>query len=136
MNIGQAAKATGVSAKMIRYYEDIGLLAKVGRRESGYRDYAPADLHRLSFVRRARLLAFPIERIRVLLALWTDRERSNADVRAVALSQITELEKQEAALHTMIATLRELVGSCKRGNRPDCPIIAELSGAAPAKSRK
>jgi Cu(I)-responsive transcriptional regulator len=130
MNIGQAAEASGVSAKMIRYYERIGLVPVPGRRESGYRDYSPDDLHRLKFVRRARELGFPIPRIRALLALWSDQARSNAEVRAVAREHVAELEAQAARLEEMIATLRHLVAGCARDRRPDCPIIGELAGGS------
>jgi Cu(I)-responsive transcriptional regulator len=140
MNIGQAAEASGVSAKMIRYYEGIGLVPAPGRRESGYRDYAPDDLHRLKFVRRARELGFSVPRIRALLGLWSDQSRSNAEVRAVAEEHVAELEAQAARLEEMIATLRHLVAGCARDRRPDCPIIQELAGGSapppPATARR
>src|SRR4051812_5760904 len=128
MNIGQASAASGVSAKMIRYYESIGLLPPAGRRDSGYRVYDEPDLHRLRFIKRARDLGFPIETIRDLLALWGDRERSNAEVRKVALRHVADLEAQAAKLEAMIGTLKSLVGACARGNRPHCPIIEDLGG--------
>ena len=128
MNIGQAASASGVSAKMIRYYEAIGLLPAPARRESGYRDYGEHDVHRLRFVRRARDLGFPIERIRSLLALWSDRSISNAEVRAIATAQIAELDARARQLDTMVATLRHLVESCRGRSRAPCPILAELGG--------
>src|SRR5918995_4076104 len=128
MNIGRAAKASGVSAKMIRYYESIGLLPTAGRSANGYRDYDAQDLHRLRFVRRARELGFPIERIRDLLSLWSDRDKGNAEVRAVANRHIAELEAQALRLQEMTATLRHLVKSCRGENRADCPIIADLAG--------
>jgi MerR family transcriptional regulator, copper efflux regulator len=131
VNIGQAAKASGVSAKMIRYYEATGLLPPADRRASGYRDYSETDVHRLRFVRRARDLGFPIDTIRELLSLWSDRRRSNADVRAVALGHVANLEAQAARLQEMIGTLRHLVDACSRGDRPHCPIIAELEGGVP-----
>lgn len=141
MNIGQAASASGVSAKMIRYYEQIGLLPAAGRRESGYRDYGPEDVHRLGFVRRARDLGFSIEQIRSLLALWSDAGRSNADVRAIARTHLREMEEQARKLQDMIGTLKALVGSCETGARATCPIIEELGDhrpapAAPAKPRR
>jgi Cu(I)-responsive transcriptional regulator len=133
MNIGQASRASGVSAKMIRYYESIGLLPEATRKDSGYRDYDSMDVHRLAFVRRARDLGFSIDRIRELLLLWSDRERGNADVRAIANAHIGELQEQAENLETMIATLRHLVRSCRGENRAECPIMADLSrGAAPA----
>jgi MerR family gold-responsive transcriptional activator of gol and ges genes len=137
MNIGQASRASGVSAKMIRYYESVGLLPAADRRESGYRDYDEPDVHRLGFVRRARDLGFQMAEIRELLGLWADRGRSNADVRALAEKHIGDLERQAARLQEMVATLRHLVDTCAHGgDRPDCPIIHELGGghAAPAEA--
>ena len=141
MNIGQAAAASGVSAKMIRYYESILLLPAAGRRDSGYRDYGEEDVHRLSFVRRARDLGFSIEQIRSLLALWTDTGRSNADVRAIARTHLREMEEQARKLEAMIGTLKTLIGSCETGKRSACPIIEELGDhkpapAAPVKARR
>ncbi|MDP3545856.1 MAG: MerR family DNA-binding protein [Phreatobacter sp.] len=132
MNIGQASAASGVSAKMIRYYESIALLPAAGRRDSGYRDYGEEDVHRLGFVRRARDLGFSIEQIRSLLALWSDTGRSNADVRAIARTHLKEMEEQARKLQDMIATLKALVGSCEKGPRSACPIIEELGDHRPA----
>lgn len=132
MNIGEAASASGISAKMIRHYEAIGLIPPAGRRDSGYRDYGEDDIHRLRFVRRGRELGFSIERIRALLLLWSDRNRTNADVRKLALEHVGELEAKAAELQEMIVTLRGLAGACKRGDRPDCPIISELGGGVAA----
>jgi MerR family transcriptional regulator, copper efflux regulator len=132
MNIGKAANASGLSAKMIRYYEEIGLLPKAARRDSNYRDYDDADVHRMVFIRRARELGFEVELIRSLLGLWSDRSRSNAEVRAIAMKHVEEMEAQAARLQDMIGTLRGLVGTCKRGNRPDCPIMTELAGGGVA----
>lgn len=129
MNIGQAASASGVPAKMIRYYESTSLIPAAGRRESNYRDYGPEDVQRLVFVRRARDLGFSIEQIRGLLALWSDRDRSNAEVRAIAEGHVKEMRKQSAKLRSMIATLQRLMESCERGERAECPIIAELRGS-------
>jgi Cu(I)-responsive transcriptional regulator len=134
MNIGMASRASGLSAKMIRYYESIGLLPEAARRDSNYRDYDESDIHRLVFVRRARELGFEVGLIRSLLSLWSDRRRSNAQVRAVAMKHVENLEAQAAQLQEMIATLKDLVGACKRGGRPDCPIMEELAGVAPARS--
>jgi MerR family copper efflux transcriptional regulator len=128
VNIGQAASASGVSAKMIRYCEAIGVLPAAARRESGYRDYGEHDVHRLRFVRRARDLGFPIERIRSLPALWSDRSISNAEVRAIATAQTAELGMQAQQLDAMIATLRHLVESCRGRPRAPCPILEELGG--------
>ncbi len=129
MNIGHVAKASGLSAKMIRYYESTGLVPSADRRASGYRVYSESDLHRLMFVRRARELGFSVEFIRELLALWSDRGRSNTEVRAIALKHVADLEAQAEKLQGMIATLRDLIGTCRRGNRPDCPILSNLAGA-------
>jgi Cu(I)-responsive transcriptional regulator len=132
MNIGQASRQSGVSAKMIRYYESVELLPEAARKDSGYRDYDSMDVRRLAFVRRARDLGFSIDRIRELLLLWSDRERGNADVRAIANVHIAELQEQAKTLEAMIATLRHLVRSCRGENRAECPIMADLSrGAAP-----
>ena len=127
MNIGDAAKASGVSAKMIRYYEEIGLVPKAARRESGYRDYADADVHRLRFIRRARDLGFTVEQIGDLLGLWSDRSRASASVKALALSHVEELRRKKAEIEGMIASLEGLAQSCHGDDRSDCPILEELS---------
>lgn len=129
MNIGQAAAEVGISAKMIRYYESIGLLPAVDRRDSGYRSYSPDDISRLKFVRRARSLGFSVPQIEQLMQLWSDRNRSNEEVRKLALDHAAGLEAKARQLQEMIATLRKLAQDCKRGDRPDCPIIRELAGA-------
>jgi Cu(I)-responsive transcriptional regulator len=131
MQIGAAAKATGVSAKMIRHYESIGLIPSADRRDSNYRDYGASDIHRLGFIRRARDLGFSMEQIRDLLKLWGDRERSSADVKRLTLSHIGDLEQKIAALQEMRDTLSHLVDCCDGDHRPDCPIIKGLEGAAP-----
>lgn len=133
MNIGQAASESGISAKMIRYYESVGLVPRAGRTNGGYRDYDHADIHRLQFIRRARDLGFPIERVRELLKLWSDRRRSRADVKALALDHIQELEARAAELRQMIRTLRHLADACDGSDRPDCPIIEELEGGCAAR---
>lgn len=130
MNIGDAARASGVSAKMIRYYEDIALLPPAVRRASGYRDYGADDVHRLRFVRRARDLGFSIDEVRELLSLWHDKSRQSSDVKALASRHITALHSRIDALRTMAATLETLVDCCAGDNRPDCPILADLSGDA------
>lgn len=129
MNIGQVARASGLSAKMIRYYESTGLVPGPARRASGYRAYSEADLHRFVFVRRARELGFSVERIRELLALWSDRTRSNVEVRKVALRHVSDLEARAEKLQGMIASLHELIGTCRRGTRSECPILRSLAGA-------
>lgn len=133
MQIGDASKATGVSAKMIRHYESIGLIPAADRRSSNYRDYAAEDVHRLGFIRRARDLGFSIEEIRELLKLWGDRDRSSRDVKTLTLGHIDELDRKIALLTEMRATLSHLVSCCDGGDRPDCPIIESLAGAAPLK---
>ncbi len=134
MQIGQAAAASGASAKMIRHYEAIGLVAPAGRRDSNYRDYSADDVARLRFVRRARDLGFSIERIRDLLALWSDRGRSSAEVKRIALDHIADLETRISALREMAATLHDLADGCAGNERPDCAIIEGLAGrsCAPA----
>lgn len=128
MQIGQAAKASGASAKMIRHYEAIGLVAPAGRRDSNYRDYSAEDVARLGFVRRARDLGFSIERIRDLLALWSDRGRSSAEVKRIALDHVADLEQRIAAMREMVGTLQGLADGCAGDARPDCPIIEGLAG--------
>ncbi|MGI6246417.1 MAG: Cu(I)-responsive transcriptional regulator [Pseudochelatococcus sp.] len=132
MNIGEAARASGVSAKMIRYYEAIGLIDGVARTRSGYRVYEDADVHTLRFIRRARDLGFSLARIETLLALWRDRARASADVKRVALDHIAELEARMRELQQMADTLRHLANNCHGDGRPHCPIIAELSEGAEA----
>lgn len=131
MQIGDAAETTGVSAKMIRHYEAIGLIPPADRRASNYRDYGPADVHRLGFIRRARDLGFSIEEIRALLRLWADRRRASRDVKALTLAHMRELDAKIAFLNEMRGTLAHLVACCEGDTRPDCPIIESLAGAAP-----
>jgi MerR family transcriptional regulator, copper efflux regulator len=127
MNIGEAAAASGVSAKMIRYYESIGLVPNVVRTQAGYRVYAESDVHTLRFIRRARDLGFSVEQMETLLALWSDRTRASADVKRVAAAHITELERKMREIEGMAKTLRHLVHNCHGDSRPDCPIIEDLS---------
>ena len=126
MKIGQASAASGVSQRMIRHYEKIGLIPDAPRRDSGYRDYDKRDVHTLHFIGRARDLGFPIEDIRRLLALWTDRDRSSADVKELALSRAAELRDRIAVLEGMRRTLEHLAQSCHGDDRPNCPILDEL----------
>lgn len=127
MNIGEAALASGVTQRMIRHYEWIGLIPKAARRASGYRDYDERDVHTLRFIARSRDLGFPIEEIGKLLALWRDRSRASAEVKALALARIEELKKKERQLAEMRRTLEHLAKTCQGNDRPDCPIIEELA---------
>ncbi len=129
MNIGQAARASGVSAKMIRYYEETGLLPAARRDPNGYRVYGEADLHSLRFIRRARDLGFSAARIETLLGLWRDRGRASAEVKALAEAHVAELEAKAAELAAMARTLRDLARSCAGDARPDCPILDDIAGA-------
>lgn len=135
MNIGEASGASGVSAKMIRYYEQIGLIRAVARTESGYRIYSPTDVETLRFIRRARDLGFSVEEMTTLLALWQDKQRESADVKRVALQHVAEIEKRISELEGMARTLRHLAGHCHGDDRPDCPILDDLA-AVPETSRK
>jgi MerR family copper efflux transcriptional regulator len=126
MNIGEASKSSGISAKMIRYYESIGLISPAGRTDSGYRVYSEHDLHTLHFVRRARDLGFSVEQMNELLALWKDRSRASADVKRIALEHVQELERKAEALRDMAATLKHLAAHCQGNDRPDCPILEGL----------
>lgn len=126
MNIGEAAKASGVSAKMIRYYESIGLIPAAGRTTSGYRVYSATEVQMLRFLRRSRDLGFPVGKIEELLALWRDRSRHSADVRRLALEQIDGLERKIQEMQAMMSTLRHLVDACCGDHRPDCPILEDL----------
>ncbi|WP_375457624.1 Cu(I)-responsive transcriptional regulator [uncultured Enterovirga sp.] len=128
MRIGDVAAASGVSAKMIRHYEAIGLVPPAGRRGNTYRDYSPADVHRLQFVRRARDLGFGMDQIRALLRLWSDRDRSSAEVKQIALGHVAELEERIARMREMADTLHHLADACQGNARPECPILRGLAG--------
>ena len=130
MKIGEASAVAGVSQRMIRHYEKIGLVAPAARRNSGYRDYDERDVHTLRFIGRARDLGFPIEEIRQLLALWRDRSRSSADVKGLALARAAELRRKERELHDMRRSLERLAADCHGDERPDCPILHDLEGSA------
>jgi len=127
MNIGQAARFSGVSAKMIRYYEQIGLIPEAVRSDAGYRHYSSPDVHSLRFIRRARDLGFSVEQISALLVLWHDRHRASADVKAMALSHAAALEAKAAELQAMAQTLEHLADHCDGNEGPDCPILADLA---------
>lgn len=130
MNIGEAAKASGVSAKMIRYYESVGLIPPIHRTESGYRTYTESDVHMLRFIRRARDLEFAVAEIHDLLDLWRDRSRKSADVKRVALQHMQNLQRRIQALQQMSDTLQALTACCAGDERPDCPILQGLETAA------
>ena len=135
MNIGQAAKASGVSAKMIRSYEQTGLIPAADRKESGYRDYSANDVHMLRFIRRARDLGFSLADIAELLALWRDQRRASADVKRIALEHVVALERKIAELQGMASTLRTLAAHCHGDARPDCPILTDLDAAGRSHER-
>jgi Cu(I)-responsive transcriptional regulator len=126
-NIGEAAAATGVSAKMIREYERSGLIPTAQRTFAGYRLYNDADLHRLRFIKRARNLGFPMKQVEVLLDLWNDRERSSSDVKALALRHAEELRGRIGEMQAMQRTLEELARKCHGDGRPECPILEGLA---------
>lgn len=130
MNIGQAGKASGVSAKMIRYYESIGLIPTAERTEAGYRVYTDADVNTLRFIHRARAFGFPIERIRLLVGLWHDRHPSR-EVKRVAMGHVAELDRRINELTAMRDALHALAEACQGDHRPDCPILHDLEGISP-----
>lgn len=129
MNIGKLAKASGVNAKLIRYYESIDLLPPAGRTEAGYRQYSHQDIERLRFIRRARALGFGMPEIRQLLSLWQNEGRASADVKQLALQHIQDLESRIAEMQTMVSVLSALAQSCHGDNSPDCPILENLAAA-------
>ena len=129
-NIGEAARLSGVSAKMVRYYESLGLLPPVARTESNYRRYRDADIRTLRFIRRARDLGFAIVEIAELLKLWQDRRRPSAEVKRIALAHVADLDRRLAELAAMKRALLHLADSCHGDERPDCPILDNLAGAA------
>ena len=129
MNIGQASRATGVSTKMIRYYESVGLIRPADRTESNYRDFSDRDVNELRFIRRARNLGFSVEEITHLLSLWRDRDRSSREVKAIADKHVADLDARIAEMTAMADTLRDLARCCAGDDRPDCPILDDLSAA-------
>lgn len=131
MNIGQAAKATGISAKMIRYYEDSGLIGPMARTAAGYRLYSPRDIHTLGFIKRSRDMGFSVERIGELLALWQDHSRHSADVKRMASEHIQVLRERIAQMQEMVRTVQALVDCCAGDARPDCPILRDLETGIP-----
>ena len=127
MNIGEAAKASGVSAKMIRHYEDISLIPKARRTDSGYRRYDGVDVHALRFIRQARSLGFSIKQIQALLSLWRDQRRPSSKVKALALAHIKELDARIREMQAMKRTLQSLAEHCHGDERPECPILDGLA---------
>ncbi|MGB3501062.1 MAG: Cu(I)-responsive transcriptional regulator [Mesorhizobium sp.] len=130
MNIGAVSDKSGLPAKTIRYYEDIGLISP-DRRDNGYRDYSMDDVHRLRFLQRSRSLGFSVEECRQLLSLYSDRDRESAEVKAIAATKLGEIERKIIELQGLRDMLKHLVASCHGDDRPECPIIDGLSGKAP-----
>ena len=139
MNIGEAARASGVSAKMLRYYESIGVIAPAGRTEAGYRVYGDSEVETLRFIRRARDFGIPMDRVKLLVGLWRDRTRPSREVKRIALQQVAALEAKISELTAMKDALAGLAVACRGDSRPDCPILRDLAGvtggaAHPARS--
>lgn len=128
MNIGAAAKAAGVSAKMIRHYEAVGLLPSASRTDSGYRQYSATDVQQLGFIRHARELGFSLPQIGELLGLWRDRHRASRTVKALALGHVQALEQKIESMRAMQASLKHLAEHCHGDDRPECPILEGLAG--------
>ncbi len=129
ITIGEAAQASGISRKMLRYYERVGLLPDPTRTDAGYRLYAPRDVHTLRFVRRARDLGFSVDQISDLLGLWQDDARTSAEVKRVASAHVRELRDKILAMEQIAQTLEALIEDCHGDERPDCPILEELDSA-------
>ena len=129
LNIGQAAKQSGVSAKMIRHYESLGLLPMVHRTDAGYRQYGASEVHTLSFIRRGRALGFSMAEIAELLKLWQNKQRASADVKQIAQTHVADLDRRIAEMTAMRDTLQNLAQCCQGNARPDCPILMGLAGA-------
>jgi Cu(I)-responsive transcriptional regulator len=127
VNIGEAARLSGVSAKMVRHYESLGLLTRVGRTDSGYRQYTEADVHTLRFIKRSRDLGFSMDEIGELVGLWQNRRRASANVRRVAQKHADDLAKRIAAMQEMQRTLQHLIHCCHGDERPECPILEALA---------
>jgi len=131
MNIGDAARASGVSPKMVRHYETLGLVPGVARTEAGYRQYDAATVHTLRFIRRARDLGFGTAEIAELLALWRNKQRPSAEVKRIALAHVDDLQRRIAEMQAMQRTLSQLAGCCHGDDRPDCPILDDLGAGPP-----
>ena len=130
MNIGEAAEASGISAKMIRYYEETRLISPAMRSGSGYRVYTENDIQTLRYIRRARDLGFTVKQIEDLLLLWRDRSRASSDVKRIVTDHIADLQSKMRQLREMVTTLEHLAHNCHGNDRPDCPILASLGGSA------
>lgn len=133
MNIGEASSASGVSAKMIRYYESIGLISPPNRTEANYRVYGADEVHTLRFVKRARTLGFSVEETATLLGLWQDKSRASAEVKDIATAHIGALETKITELQSMVKTLKHLAHCCSGDDRPNCPILDDLAGKPASK---
>lgn len=136
MNISEAAERSGVSAKMIRYYESIDLLAPAARRPNGYRDYGESDVSVLQFVRRIRDLGFSMEEVSALLSLWLDRRRPSRDVKKLAEKHIADLERRMKEMRAVSRTLRNLADQCYGDERSECPILDDLATPPASRRRK
>lgn len=136
MNIGEAAERSGVSAKMIRYYESVQLLSPAARRQNGYRDYGEADVSVLQFIRRTRDLGFSLEEVGALLALWQDRRRSSREVKRLAETHIADIERRMKDMRAVLRTLRALANHCRGDERSECPILEDLAAPRVGRSRK
>lgn len=130
MNIGEAARLSGVSAKMVRHYESLGLLPRVNRTDSGYRQYSEAEVHTLRFIKRARDLGFSMEEIGELVGLWQNRRRASGNVRKIAQKHADELAQRIEAMQSMQRTLTHLIHCCQGDDRPECPILDDLAGGS------
>jgi MerR family copper efflux transcriptional regulator len=135
MNIGQAADASGVTAKMIRYYESIGLITEATRTDAGYRQYTGNEVQTLRFIKRSRDLGFSVERIRTLLGLWQDRSRKSSDVKKLARQYIAELDQDIAKLQSIRDELHHMAECCQGNHRPECPILEDLANTTPRGKR-
>ena len=130
MNIGEAARASGISAKMIRYYESVGLIPAAERTEAGYRLYSPANVSTLHFIGRARDFGLSMQRIKLLVSLWQDRNRASRDVKRIALEHVADLRSRIAELTAMADALQDLADACQGDHRPECPILEDLGEIA------
>lgn len=133
-NIGEAARRSGVSAKMVRHYESLGLLPSIHRTDAGYRQYTDKEVHSLRFIKRSRDLGFSMGEIEELLKLWQNRRRSSADVRRVAARHVADLDQRIAEMESMRRTLQHLIHCCQGDHRPDCPILEELQGTGSSRA--